>query len=219
MICMVLEHRWLNSTRISNASTHVTQHAAYSKLFGNQPTRWTHFRQRLFKSDSSWNVWNHGDELNCKKGPGETAGMKNSHMEGFFSFSLKHNNYIITIFNLIKCKLTIYGHNCQHKGMWRLILQYKRTKCRNGSISQTNVKWRKCSSVPLPLFKSLERWNVTYLEKWPKNQLASDVLLLLKFNFIFHHTFYILTKHWTNTSVPKHRLPPTMSINIVHTEK
>lgn len=45
------------------------------------------------------------------------------------------------------------------------------------------------------LFKSLESWNVTPFKMVTEQTGLINILFLLHFNFIFHYTFYRLTKY------------------------
>lgn len=66
-------------------------------------------------------------------------------------------------------------------------------------------------SFPLPLFKSAESWNVNVFRKMAKEQSGLiNILLLLKFNFIFHYTFYTLNTEQTH-------LCPNIALHYLYT--
>lgn len=85
--------------------------------------------------------------------------------------------------------------NTREHGSW--YYNENRRKCRTGSLSQANVKWREqwFSFASLQVLGKLEC--NTFRKMATEQTGLINILFLLNLNFIFHYTIYRLTKHWT----------------------
>lgn len=147
---IILDHLWLWYTKVSNSFTHTNENF----VADTSQHVYTFQAEAIKKSDSRWKValakclksLTHTTLTLCKKKSAvRRAGMKNNHMEGFFIiFSLKHNKdhnniklHKVQAYNII-IMVTV---NTREHGGW--YYNENRRKCINGSLSQTNGKWRK----------------------------------------------------------------------------
>lgn len=140
----------------------------------------------------------------------------------FLFFPLKHNTQDHNKFTLHKVQayniLIVITVNTTEHGGWYYNENGK--KMYKQLIFPDKWKMEKTAVVFLCLSSSPWKLECNIFRKMAKEQTGLVNISLLHFNFIFHYTFYRLTKYWTHTSVPKHPFTwyvhtQIMSINII----